>query len=173
MTRSRLGPWVAPTPLKVFPDIIPSCDACPYAMPCYQGHFYNNDRTMDRFTTYCPGCEVLRYQYLPENVLEEADPKEMLSIRCDIRNNEGFVRESMVGWNHDKSLVTLPMLFETLWEGKMTLQTPDPGPTSDTIHVAACARCCEYNEHIENKRQALETYAAELRHKMWTKGEFY
>jgi hypothetical protein len=142
-------------------------------MPCYQGHFFNNDRTMDRFTTYCPGCEVLRYQYLPEDVLAPADPKEMLSIRCDIRNNEGFVREYMIGWEPEKPLTLLPMLWETLWLGQSTLSAPDPGPTSDTIHVATCAHCCEYNEALETRRHILETFAAELRHKMWVKGEFY
>ena len=163
-------------PLKVVPELITSCEECPYTLPCYQGKFFNNEEKMQGFTSYCPGCEVLRHvSDLMEYV--EASPTMstgmQFSVRCVFRNNEAFVREYLAGWDHAKSLTLLPMLWEDVWVGKTTLRAPDPGPTVDPIHVAMCARCCENNVGLESKRHTLETYACEQRHKKWLTGEFY
>jgi hypothetical protein len=170
MTMLKSGCIVTEIPLKVVPEFITSCEDCPYTIPCFSGHFSNDDVRMDRFSTYCPGCEVLRYQYLPEDVLMAAYPNEMLSIRCAVRNNEGFVRETIKGWDHERPLSVLPMLFETMWTGEIVITVADPGPGT-FILVTPCSQCCKYNAQIESKRHLLERFAAEVRHKMWMKGE--
>ena len=167
----RPGAYIKSVPLEMLPPLIISCEECAFTMPCFSGKFVNDDRRMDSFTTYCPGCEVLTHTPLPENVLEEAREEDTLSIRCAVRCNENFVREYMKVWDNTVPLTALPMLFERLWEGEMVLKNaPDPGP-STLIHVATCARCCHNKPGLEAKRHALETFAAEHRHRKWLRGE--
>jgi hypothetical protein len=166
----RPGCFVKEVPLDVRPPLIISCEECAFTIPCFSGKFVNDDQRMPSFTTYCPGCEVLTYMPLPEDSLEEANTNNVMQIRCAVRCNENFVQEYMRVWDNTVPLSALPMLFESLWEGKTVLtKAPDPGPGT-LIHVAMCARCCTYNAGLESKRHALETFACEVRHRRWMRG---